>query len=161
MFAVFAVLGVTGIHFGWDAEKSEVLSYPFMLGGCLFIGLAGGVFLILLAKGGLLLIDVLMFPGDAGDPPPALYKLPEWYISEGRFEDALAEYEKISQAHPREVECWTGMLDVLVTHLRDIETARKRARSGLRKVRSPEKQETLRQHYLALTGETLKPSWWN
>lgn len=161
LFVVFAALGTAGIHFGWDVEESKVLSYPLLGLGCVFIACAGGVLLILGAKGGLILIDMIMFPGEAGDPPPALYKLPEWYISEGRFGDALEEYEKISKAHPKEVECWTGMLDVLVTHMGNIDIARKTARTGMRKVRSQEKQEQLRQYYLSLTGETLKPSLWS
>ncbi len=161
LFVVFAALGASGAHFGWDPAESKVLSYPFLLIGCLFIGLAGGVFLIVLAKGGLVLIDIIMFPGEPGDPPPALYKLPEWYISEGRYEEALDEYQKISKIHPKDLACWTGMLDVLITYMGDAATAKKSARIGLRKLRSTEQREQLRQYYHGLTGEVLKPSWWN
>jgi hypothetical protein len=161
LFVLFGALGAAGTHFGWDAEKSEVLSYPLLVIGCIFVGLAGGVFLIVLAKGGLLLIDILMFPGEPGDPPPALYKLPEWYLTEGRFADALIEYEKIAKIHPRELACWTGMLDVLVTHMGNVDAARKIARTGLRKLRDKENQAQLRQYYLTLTGEELKMSLWS
>lgn len=160
LFVVFGGLGAAGAHFGWDPEESKALSYPFLFIGCLFIGLAGGVLLIVLAKGGLILIDIIMFPGDPGDPPPALYKLPEWYITEGRYEEALDEYEKISKIHPRELACWTGMLDVNITYLGDPAAAKKSARTGLRKLRSKENQDQLKQYYLGLTGETLKPSLW-
>lgn len=160
LFIAFAAMGAAGIHFGWDPAESTVLSYPYLLAGCLFIACAGGIALIVLAKGGLVLIDMIMFPGDPGDPPPALYKLPEWYILEGCYSEALDEYQKIAKVHPRQVECWTGMLDVLVTSMGDLPTARKRAQTGLRKVRSPQKQQQLREYYLALTGEELKPALW-
>ncbi|MEM6883506.1 MAG: hypothetical protein AAF571_00635 [Verrucomicrobiota bacterium] len=161
LFLVLGALGAVGVHFGWDPEESKVVSYPLFAPGMFCVVIAGGVFLIVIAKIGLILIDMILFPGEPGDPPPALYKLPEWYISEGRFGDALEEYEKISKAHPKEVECWTGMLDVLVTHMGNINAARKTAQTGLRKVRAQEKQEQLRQYYMGLTGETLKPSLWS
>lgn len=160
LFVVFAALGVAGVHFGWNPEESKV-TQPVLFGlGCLFVGLAGGVLLIMLAKWGLVLIDVVMFPGEPGAPPPALYKLPEWYISEGRYEEALDEYEKISKTHPKEVECWKGMLDVLVTHMGNTDAARKAARTGVRKVRAKENQDYLREYYAWLTGEPLKNSFW-
>lgn len=158
VFSVLAVIGGILAGLGYDATESEVTSLPLVIAGSFFIALAGGVFLIVLAKGGLLLIDLIMFPGEPGDPPPALYKLPEWYISENRFGEALAEYEKIAKAHPREPECWAGMVDVLATHMGNLDGARKAARKGLRKLRSKETRDQLKRHYHAVTGEQLKPS---
>lgn len=158
LFTILAIVGGVLAGMGYDGTNSEVSSMPLVIAGSFFIALAGGVFLIVLAKGGLLLIDLIMFPGEPGDPPPALYKLPEWYISENRFGEALAEYEKIAKAHPREPECWAGMVDVLATHMGNLDGARKAARKGYRKLRKKETQEQLRRHYLAVTGEELKPS---
>jgi len=158
LFAILAAVGAVLAGLGYNATEGEVTSLPLVIAGSFFIALAGGVFLIVLAKGSLLLIDLIMFPGEPGDPPPALYKLPEWYISENRFGEALVEYEKIAKAHPREPECWTGMVDVLATHMGNLDGARKAARKGLRKLRSKEAQDQLRQHYLQVTGENLKPS---
>jgi len=161
LFTIFATLGGLGVHFGWDPEESKVLSHYLLGLGCLFVGCAGGVFLIILAKWGLVLIDVIIFPQEPGDPPPALYRLPEWYISQGRVEEALLEYQKISKAHPREVECWKGMLDVLVTHMDNVQAARKVARTSIRKVRVKANQDSLREYYQQLTGEHLKISFFD
>lgn len=158
LFAILTVIGSVLASFGYNTETEEVSSMPLIICGSFFIALAGGVFLIVLAKGGLLIIDLILFPGESGDPPPALYKLPEWYIGENRFGDALVEYEKIAKAHPRELECWTGMIDVLATHMGNVAGARKAARTGLRKLRSKEAKAQLQSHYLAATGEELKPS---
>ncbi|MEM6820594.1 MAG: hypothetical protein AAF558_01455 [Verrucomicrobiota bacterium] len=158
LFLGLLLLGSTCVHFGIDGPSGEVTHLGLAFLGSIFFALAGGIVLILLVRAGLLAIDSLLFPGNSETTPPALYKLPEWYISEGRFGEALTEYEKISKIHPRDLTCWLGMLDVLITHMGNIPAGRKAARRGLRKLKSSEEKQQLQNHYLTLTGEHLKPS---
>jgi len=158
LFVIFATLGAVIAPMGLDSETGELKSFLPLIIGSVFIALAGAVFLLVLFKGSLLLIDVVLFPGDPGDPPPALYKLPEWYIEEGRFGDALAEYDKISKAHPRDPACWMGMVYVLAGLMGNTQAAKKVGQKGLRKLRTPEDKDQLKQVYREATGEELKAS---
>ncbi len=159
-FVVLAAVGTLLVRLGLDAETREVVSLPWVVLGSSVLALSGAVLLVLLARGSLLLIDMVLFPGESGGPPPALYKLAEWYMAEGRYADALAEYEKISKSHPRELECWTGMLDVVAGAMGDVKRAQAVARKGIRRLRDAGKRVALQAHYQQLTGKRWRESWW-
>lgn len=52
------------------------------------------------------LVDSLFFPGGKLGKPLLNLKLPAYYINEGRYEEALAEYRKILKYYPDEIEAY-------------------------------------------------------
>lgn len=58
----------------------------------------------LLTRPLLAMVDSLFFPGGKLDNPTLNLKLPAYLINEGRFTEALEEYESIMRHYPNEVE---------------------------------------------------------
>lgn len=56
------------------------------------------------------LIDAVYFGSDDRDPPPLDLRLADAYRSGFRYEDALAEYERQLEYHPRSPELWREMI---------------------------------------------------
>ena len=54
----------------------------------------------------MLLVDLIFSPGGRLEKPILNLKLPEHYLKEGRYEEALAEYRRILKHHPGETEAW-------------------------------------------------------
>ena len=52
------------------------------------------------------LVDLVFFPGGKFSRPVLNLKLPEYYVNEGRYAEALAEYRKIMRHHPDEAEAY-------------------------------------------------------
>ncbi|HQZ26910.1 MAG TPA: hypothetical protein PK648_02080 [Verrucomicrobiales bacterium] len=50
------------------------------------------------------MVDSLFFPGGKLSRPVLNLKLPAYYINEGRYEEALSEYQKILKYYPDEPE---------------------------------------------------------
>ena len=159
LFVVLAGIGGTLAGMGWDAGTNEVKSAPLLILGSTFIALAGAVFLVVLARVSLMVVDFILFPGASGEPPPALYKLPEWYIEQNRLGEALLEYQKIEKEHPRDLACYTGQVTLLAGHMGLVGAARKVARRGLRRLKDRAELEELRNHYLQTTGQPLTSGW--
>jgi tetratricopeptide (TPR) repeat protein len=51
-------------------------------------------------------VDSLFFPGGKLEKPVLNLKLPAYYLSEGRYEEALAEYRKILRHYPDVAEAY-------------------------------------------------------
>lgn len=52
------------------------------------------------------MVDSLFFPGGKLDKPTLNFKLPTYLVNEGRYTEALGEYEKILKHYPDEVEAY-------------------------------------------------------
>jgi tetratricopeptide (TPR) repeat protein len=120
-----------------NAERMKALGYAFS--GFLLIGAGAGILLFPLAHVISSYFESLFWPSDLG-VAPALHKLPEWYLQEGRYADALAEYEKMIRNHPRMPEAYQGLLYVLYACMGDTVSADKRYRKGLRKISSRQRE---------------------
>ena len=56
------------------------------------------------------MIDAVYFGSDDRDPPPVNLKLAGIYRLERRFDEAIAEYERQLEYHPRSPELWGEMI---------------------------------------------------
>lgn len=92
----------------------------------------------------------LLYPEDHSYSPPPLYRLPEMYVRQGRYQDAALEYQKILRHHPREVRAYLALLEVAFLHLQDGALAEKTHKAGLRKLKDPEARAQLEETFQAL-----------
>lgn len=70
--------------------------------------------------------------------PPPLYYLVEKYESEGRFDEALAEYQKILRYHPQDYPAHEGRMRLAVHGLRDVDLARNYFRESCSHLKDPQ-----------------------
>ena len=81
------------------------------------------------------LVDSIFFPGGKLSKPVLSYTLPDFYLKEGRYEEALEEYRKILRYYPRESAAYLGAIELLVAEFGDVPGAKNlyaRARQKLR-----------------------------
>jgi tetratricopeptide (TPR) repeat protein len=157
LLLAFALIAAGGWLFSIDVpsgdettnqERMKALGVAF--GGFLLIGAGAGILLFPLSQVVSSYFESLFWPSDLG-VAPALHKLPEWYLQEGRYADALVEYEKMIRNHPRMMEAHQGLLYVLYACMGDTVSADKRFRKALKKI--PRKQRHLfRIYYRELLG---------
>ena len=88
----------------------------------------------------------IYFPHTEERPKPA-YPLAEWYLDQHRFEEALAEYEKILQPQPRELVARCIQIELLVARFDDPQAARKSVRRGRKLLRREADREALTEAY--------------
>ena len=55
-------------------------------------------------------IDGIYFGSNDREPPPVNLKLAVIYRGERRYEDAIAEYERQLESHPRSLELWSELI---------------------------------------------------
>jgi tetratricopeptide (TPR) repeat protein len=65
------------------------------------------------------LVDSIFFPGGKLGKPLLNLKLPAYYINEGRYSEALAEYRKVLKHYPNEVEAYEKAIWLLHDVFRD------------------------------------------
>jgi tetratricopeptide (TPR) repeat protein len=139
-----------------DSEAEPYRALGYAAGGMALIAVAAGIALVPVGRWLVAWIEMLFFPSGGSYTPPALYKLPEWMISQGRYGDALAEYEKIQKHHPRDVAAYEGRLYVLHACMGNTAAAEKLFRQGLR--RAPKDKVPELQAYMeALRAGTASP----
>lgn len=128
------------------------------------LGFAFGGFVFVAAGAGVLLIPVGRLLGNAFESifwpsgkytPPALFKLAEWYTKEGRYGDALVEYEKITKNHPRSREAYEGMLYVQYACMGNTALATTTYQKAFKKVPN-EQKDTLSAYYQSLESGTAQ-----
>lgn len=119
-----------------DAEQAEqhYRALAWAAGGFLLIATAAALCIAPLGRWLVDLIEVVLLPSGGNYTAPALYKLPEYYIREGRYADALAEYEKIQKNHPRDLAAFEGRLYVLHSCMGNVPAAEVLYKKGLRRV---------------------------
>lgn len=87
----------------------------------------------ILTKPFTMFIDAVFFPGGAFSKPVLNLKLPEYYLREGRFDEALDEYKKIIRHYPDEAAAYEGAIDLLVNEFKDLGEAKKLHRKSKRR----------------------------
>jgi tetratricopeptide (TPR) repeat protein len=158
------VVALAALGGGWwlfnipvDSEKDPYRALAYAAGGFALIAVAAGFCVVPVGRWFLNIIDVLFLPSGGGYTPPALYKLPEWMISQGRYADALAEYEKIQKHHPRDGAAYEGRLYVLHTCMGNTAAAEALYTKALRRV-PPAQQPELVQYMESLrAGVAVAP----
>jgi len=81
----------------------------------------------------MMLIDSIFFPGGKLAKPTLNLKLPDYYVREGRYDDALREYRRILKHHPDEVEAYEQAIWLHATIFDEPEEARKLLRRAKRR----------------------------
>lgn len=77
----------------------------------------------LLTRPFMVLVDDLFFPGGKLEKPTLNLKLPAYLINEGRFTEALEEYETILKHYPNEVEAYEKSVWLLCEKFEEPERA--------------------------------------
>lgn len=81
----------------------------------------------------------------ATETPPASYILADLYERERRWEQSMAEFEKIIHYHPEEIPAHLGRLRVAINGFGDHVSAEKFLHASLRKFHDAESQDAIRQ----------------
>lgn len=79
------------------------------------------------------MVDSLFFPGGKLGKPLLNLKLPAFYINEGRYDEAFAEYRKILKHYPDEVEAYEKSIWLLYDIFHKPGDARKLIRQAKRR----------------------------
>ena len=88
----------------------------------------------------------LYFPNREGSPPLS-YHLADYYMKELRYEEALAECEKICHYHPRELTPWAIRIELLLEKFSDLDAAQDALQEGQHALHNPDKSKELQSHY--------------
>ncbi|MDX6766395.1 MAG: hypothetical protein SFU85_06355 [Candidatus Methylacidiphilales bacterium] len=137
---VLLVAGWWLFHIPVDSEQEPYRALGYGAGGLACVAGAAGFLVMPLGRWLLGVIDGLFMPAGTYTPP-ALYKLPEWYIAQGRYADAQAEYEKILKNHPRDPGAHEGILYVLYVCMGNIPAAEKHFPKALRRTPADKRPE--------------------
>jgi len=111
------------------------------LGGLLFgfAALAGGVMLLSgsltawAARPFTRLVDLVYSGNNDREPPPLHLRLPQAYRTDARYAEAIAEYERQLEYHPRSAVLWTEMIRT-ACEAGDLNQARRFLHKALRRV---------------------------
>jgi len=85
-------------------------------------------------------IDTVYFGHDDRDPPPLNLKLAGAYRAERRYEEAIAEYERQLEYHPRSAQLWLELVRT-AQEAGEQEKAQQFLRTALRRVRRADRLE--------------------
>lgn len=126
-----------------------LLSSPFFWIGHKALGMGGllvGVAVLLICAG-IIIVSIMMafpaaqriaepwgevfFPNKRFKRAQPMYGIPESRRAMGLYEQAMAEYEKITAEHPSELKPYLEMVDIAVDNLNDIERAREIFQRGM------------------------------
>lgn len=136
-----------------DSQAEPYRALAYAAGGFLLIAICAGIALVPVGRWLADLIEVILLPSGGSYTPPALYKLPEWLISQGRYADALAEYEKIQKHHPRDLAAFEGRLYVLHACMGNTAAAEKLYSRAIKRIPA-EQRATLTYYMEQLRGGT-------
>ena len=109
-----------------------------------------------IAELGALVWERLIWSKSYYDKPQPMYGIPQARRVQGRFGEALAEYETILAAHPDEVRPHLDMVEIALLDLRDPELAHALYERGRERLKKPADQEALARVY-AETLTRLEP----
>lgn len=89
----------------------------------------------------------LFYPNQHFDKPQPVYGIPEARRKEGRFEEALEGFQKITSQHPQELRAWMLMIEVAAVDLGSSARADAFYRCGLDALTEPEDRDRLTAAY--------------
>jgi tetratricopeptide (TPR) repeat protein len=85
----------------------------------------------------------LFFPSEHFDKPQPMYGIPGARRKEGKYEEAIAVFEKIAGADPQELRAYVSMIDIAIVNLKDEARAEIFLQNGLKALSRREDRETL------------------
>jgi tetratricopeptide (TPR) repeat protein len=91
----------------------------------------------------------LFWPRRYYDKPQPIYGIPQSKRARGLPEEALAEYEKLAEAFPKEVRPYLEMIDIAIVDLKDPDQALAIYQRGIALLKNPEDQDMLARGYAA------------
>ena len=109
-----------------------------------------------IAELGALVWERLIWSKPYYDKPQPMYGIPQARRVQGRFGEALAEYETILAAHPDELRPHLDMVEIALLDLRDPELAHALYERGRERLKKPADKEALARVY-AETLTRLEP----
>lgn len=124
-----------------DSEAEPYRALGYAAGGLVLVAVAAGIAIVPVGRWLADVMEMIFFPSGGHYTPPALYKLPQWMIKQGRYGDALAEYEKILKHHPQDVAAYEGRLFVLYSCLGNTVAAEKLFKQALRRMPAKKREE--------------------
>jgi tetratricopeptide (TPR) repeat protein len=89
-------------------------------------------------------IDTVYFGNNDREPPPLNLRLPHAYRTDARYEEAIAEYERQLEYHPRSPVLWSELIRT-AREAGEIGQARRYFSRALRRVRRGERMELERE----------------
>ena len=98
----------------------------------------------------------LYWPTASGPVKPN-YSIPEAHVKQGRYEQAMAEYEAIAQQYPNEVQAYIGMIEIAFRDLKDPQRANAAYRRGMEQFRNKKHEAMLHRMYTAFRSLPENP----
>lgn len=108
--------GFNQLELGWF--------FPAMILGLIGLSRVFRDLIELAAKPFTMMIDAIVFPKIHGGKPPPNYKLAEYYLKEGRWEEAEEEYRIIIKNHRKETQAYIALMRLLF-EMRESDEAKK------------------------------------
>ncbi len=139
---------ILGWHLTATARGQLFLSLQILLGMICFV--AAAVIVGPAIAGLIALPSARVYESSGASRRPAsraVYGVAEIRRNQGRPDEAMAEYEKISERFPREVEPYAGMIEITALDFGDRDRALSVFRKGLAALQKEEDRERLRAVY--------------
>ncbi len=133
----FLGVGLLGLAFHLVVNGYHRLDIAYFSGGllCFVLGIVAlwKTIFHVATRPFTLFIDSIFFPGGKLPKPVLNLKLPAYYLNESRFEEALAEYQKVLKYHPDAVEAYEKAIWLNLDIFDDPDEARKLLRRARRR----------------------------
>ena len=119
--------------------RLSLIAFPIFIVGMLLLKIGLGFFFILLSVcvlafgiAGVLSAPFsdLIFPVTRSKRVPPAYSVPQARVKEGRYEEAIALYEDITEDYPNEVKSYIEMISICFDRLKDPDRAERIYRKG-------------------------------
>jgi hypothetical protein len=98
----------------------------------------------------------LYWPTGSGPAQPN-FSIPEAHVKQGRYEQAMIEYEAIAQQKPDELRAYLGMVEVAFRDLKDPERAAAVYRQGMDHLGNEKTEAVLHRMYTAYRSLSENP----
>ena len=125
---------------GWGAVPQLLFGMAFLVTGALVI--ATPLARLVAEPAG-----NLFYPNERFRRPLPMYGIPQSLRAKGRYEEAMAGFEKLAADYPDEVQPYVEMLELAIRDLEDPRRAARIYRQGLSALKSPAARETLERLY--------------
>jgi hypothetical protein len=102
----------------------------------------------------------LFYPRRYAARPAPMYGIPESKRAKGRYEEAIADYERIAAEYPGELRPYVGMIEIAIVNLRDPQRAARVFERGVAALEDPDARDALARVYSGVrTRMEEQPDW--
>jgi|GEM_PF-7053560 hypothetical protein len=144
-------LGLGGFHLIGTVFVSGTLSVYRLLAGIVAVMLPGVLMGPPVARFFGFVGGNIFYP-DRGDAARPAYSVPRARRSQGQFHDALREYEKILENHPRDLQSYLDMMEIAGSDLGNASLANRIAGRALAVIRDPKDRHAIELWRLRANG---------